>query len=66
MVVTARSTGQLTALPWVARPGIAALVGVDLLAFFSIPYVRKHMYELFLFTHIAGSLILPIAVCLSH
>jgi hypothetical protein len=42
--------------------GVVALISIDLMWFFSIRYWRERAYNVFLRTHIAGFILVPLAV----
>ena len=42
--------------------GLVALISVDLMCFFSMQYWRERAYNIFLRTHIAGFILVPLAV----
>ncbi|KFX88540.1 hypothetical protein V490_07554 [Pseudogymnoascus sp. VKM F-3557] len=76
IVATAECVVHLTAAlspirpgtrPFTSAPGIAGLtaaISIAVLGVFSLPFVRRHAYELFLNTHIALTVIVIVAIFL--
>lgn len=55
-------------IAYIQRPaviyGLVTLMGIDLLAIFSLPFFRQNYYRLFLFAHISGFVIFPVGLAL--
>lgn len=57
---TLSATLQVPFIMW----GVVALTGIELLYFFSIPFLRQRCYPLFLMSHLLGLFLFMLGVCM--